>query len=383
MANETNFFSKKLLVWREATKGTTPATISKAYSITALSYNLVETQKTETNPALGNGGQSSATDFGMSDYAGNIECKYTGGIMPILTTHVIGAATTKANAVATIWTATTVVTAGTIVNSVAGTASLVCKTGGTTGATQPTYTGKVDGDLITDGTVTWIYRSAVLKRYQGSLTPCLETLGIEMQSETGCGTVSTFKERYMGVFLNSLELAKSGGNVTYKYSIPAVAMDRTASNVTGFTALTITNELAIADNSFGYDDATITIGGTEAVNANSFRITINRNTTLEPGVKVGERIDNTPIAVIDGELKLKFTKEQYAEVYDNPSKAVVVTLSKVNGDKAVFTFQAVENMRSPLEYTTDKPIYMTVKLNAKGSATTPSCSYEVVSTTDW
>jgi hypothetical protein len=382
MANETNFFSKKLLLWREATKGVTPATIAKAYSLTALSFSLTETQKTEQNPALGNGGQGSATDFGASDYAGNVECKYTGGIMPILVNHVIGTAT-KTDATASTWTATTVTTAGNMVNSVAGTASLVCKTAGTTGATEPSYVGKVDGDLITDGTVVWTYRSAKLKKYVGTLSPCLETLGVEMQSETGCGTVVSFKERFTGVFLNSLEIAKSGGNVVYKYSIPAIAMGHTDSAQTGFTSPTITSELAIVDNSFGYDDATITIGGVEPTNANSFRITINRNTGLEYGVKVGERIDNTPIVTVDGELKLKMTLEQYTALYANPTKAIVVTLSKVNGDKAMFTFANTETMRSPLEYATDKPIYLTSKLNAKGSAAVSTVSYEVISTTDW
>ena len=41
MANETNFFSKKLLLWAETTKGVTPTTIAKAYSTTALSFSLI------------------------------------------------------------------------------------------------------------------------------------------------------------------------------------------------------------------------------------------------------------------------------------------------------------------------------------------------------
>jgi len=78
----------------------------------------METQKTETNPTLGNGGQGSATNFGTSDFAGSVECKYTGGIMPILVNHVIGKAA-KTDAVAVSWVLSTVTTVGTIVNSVA------------------------------------------------------------------------------------------------------------------------------------------------------------------------------------------------------------------------------------------------------------------------
>lgn len=385
MANETNFFSKKLTLWREATKGVTPTTIAKAYNVTALSFSLTETQKTENSPALGNGGQGTATDFGASDYAGNVECKYTGGIMPILVTHTIGSAT-KTNAATGTWALNTVTAAGNMVNTVAGTATLVCKVAGTTGATEPSYVGKVDGDLITDGTVTWVYRSVVLKKYIGSLTPCLETLGMQMESQTGCEAVPVvFSERYKGIFFNSLEIAKSGGNVVYKYSIPAVAMGRSDSSqgVTAHPALTITSEQTIVDNAYGYDDVTVTVGGVEPVNAVAFRITINRNTAVEMGVKVGERIDNTPLVTVDGELTLKFTAEKYAELYANPSKEVIVTFSKVNGDYAKFTFPSVETMRSPLTYATDKPIYLTAKLNAKGSTSVATVSYEVRSTTDW
>lgn len=385
MANETNFSSKKLTLWRETTKGVTPATIAKAYSTTALSFSLMETQKTEKNPTLGNGGQGSATDFGGSDYAGNVEVKYTGGIMPILVTHVIGTPV-KTDAVAIGWTLNTVTTAGTIINSVSGLYSLVCKVAGTTGATEPVYTGLTDGASIVDGSVTWIYRSAKLKSYAGSLSPCLETLGLQMESQTGCDvTPVTFTERYNGVFLNSMEISKSGGNVIYKYSIPVVSMSRSDSTqgIVAHPALVVTSESAIVDNAFGYDEAVVTIGGVEPVNCNSFKITINRNTALEYGIAVNTKIDNTPIVDVSGEFTLKFTVEKYAELYANASKRVIVTLSKSNGDSLVLTLPSVEQLRAPITYATDKPIYLTAKINAVGSAATPTVSYVARSTTNW
>jgi len=383
MANETNFSTKKIRLWKETTKGVTPATIAKAYSVTALSLSLAESQKTEKNPTLGNGGQAARTDFGASDYAGNIECKYTGGIMPILMNQIIGRAT-KTDAAPASWATLTLHVPGDIVNTTTGGHSLVCITGGTTGATEPVYTGKVEGDHITDGTVVWVYRASVLKKYVGSLSPCLETMGVEIVSQTGCDVVPVeFTERYTGVFLNTFEVAKSGGNVIYKYSLPAIAMGRMDSAQAGFTAATITSEVAIVDRAYGYDNLTITVAGVEPVNCNSFKMTINRNTTMDFGVKVGERIDNTPIVTTDGEMVLKFTVEQYTSVYNNPEKPVVLTFANGNGDHTILTFPAVENMRSPLTYAVDKPIYLTVKLAAVGDATTSTVTYETVSSTDW
>lgn len=383
MANETNFFTKKIRLWKEATKGVTPGTIARAYSVTALSLSLAETQKTEKNPVLGNGGQAPRTDFGASDYAGNIECKYTGGIMPILMNQIIGKAT-KTDAATAGWVTLTIHAVGDIVSTTTGSHTLVCVTAGTTGATEPVYTGLSEGDLVTDGTVVWKFREKTLKKYVGSLNPCLETMGIEIVSQTGCETTPVeFTERYTGVFLNTFEIAKSGGNVIYKYSIPAVAMGRIDSEQTGWTAATITTETAIVDRAYGYDDVKVLVAGVEPVNSNSFKMTVNRNTALEYGVAVGERIDNTPIVTVDGEMVLKFTKEQYALVYENPEQTVVITMSNGNGDKTVLTFPMVETLRAPLTYSTDRPIYLTIKLGAVGDASTSTVSYETVSDTNW
>lgn len=383
MANETNYSTKLIRLWKEATKGVTPGTIAQAYSVTAISLSLAETQKTEKNPTLGNGGQASRTDFGASDYAGNIECKYTGGIMPILMNQIIGRAT-KTTAATAGWKTLTLYAVGGIVSTTTGSHTLVCVKAGTTGATEPVYTSKVEGDLITDGTVVWMFRAKELKKYVGSLNPCLETMGIEIVSQTGCEvTPVTFTERYTGVFLNTFEIAKSGGNVIYKYSLPAVAMGRGDSEQAGWTAATITTETAIVDRAYGYDDVKILVAGVEPVNCNSFKMTINRNTALEYGVKVGERIDNTPIVTADGEMVLKFTKEQYALVYANPTQTVSITMANGNGDKTILTFPMVETLRAPLTYATDKPIYLTVKLGAVGDSSASTVSYETVSDTNW
>ena len=383
MANEVNYGSKKLLLWKETTKGVTPATIANAYSVKMLNFSLAESQKKETNPMLGNGGQASSTDYGSSDYSGNVECKYTGGIMPILLHHIVGAGT-KTDATADAYAISTAYIAGDIVNGVVNSAySFVCKTAGTTGGTEPTITTEVDGDEITDGTVVWILRTK-LKGYTGSLKPCLETLGIESISETGCEvTPVTFKERYNGVFLNSFEIAKSNGTIIYKYSLPAIAMNRIDSENADFTEATITTETEIVDNAFGFDDLTMTVGGVELDHVRSFRLTVNRNTTVEDGSKKGEKIDNTPIPTVDGEIMIKFSKEQYTEAYNNTAKGIVMTFGKVNGDATVLTFPRVELQRSPLTYSTNEPIYISIPLNAYGDSTTATMSYSCVSATDY
>ena len=138
MANETNFFSEKFSLYKETEKGVVPASVD-TFVIKQLAFSLAEEQQKETNPQLGAGGQASKTDYGTSSFAGNMECKYTGGIMPILLNHVVGKAT-KTDATVDVWATAIVQAVGDIVNHSDGLHSLVVKSvsgTGTTGATEP------------------------------------------------------------------------------------------------------------------------------------------------------------------------------------------------------------------------------------------------------
>jgi hypothetical protein len=147
--------------------------------------------------------------------------------------------------------------------------------------------------------------------------------------------------------------------------------------------LTITSEVSLSDNAFGFDDLEVKVGGVVPDSARSFRLTVNRNTALEDALKVGQKVDNTPIPTVDGELVMKFTLAQYTEAYNNSSKEVVLTFSKTNGDKVVLTLSKVELHRSPATYSTNEPIYITIPLNATGDENTATVSYECISTTDY
>ena len=394
MANETNFYSEKISLYREATKGVVPTSVD-TFAIRKLSFSLAEEQAKETNPTLGAGGEAPKSDYGTSSFSGNLECKYTGGIMPIVCTHVIGKATTKANATTDAWDTAIAYAVGDIVNHSDGLHSLVVKSvsgTGTSDATEPdlsSYTTAVagDGETIVDNAganqIVWIIRP-LLKQYDGELQSCLESFGVESEIKTGCASSPvTFKERFGGLHMNSMELNKTGGTVVYKYSIPVVGMNRTDTSKDDYTALTVNSETVVPDDAFGYEDLTVSAGGSVPKNARTFRMMINRNTTLEDAVESETKIDNTPIPTVEGEVTLKFTVEEYTAAYENNDKPVVMTLQKTNGDKLVLTFPRVEFQRSPLTYDVNEPVYLTIPLNAYGDTTQTTVSYSCISATDY
>lgn len=398
MANETNFSFQKLVVYKEATENTIPATPAGLEIAGLINYTVKDTQKTEVNPTLNTGGQASKKDRGSSDFAGNIENKMIGDLMPFIATHVLGAATTKANASSEAWVTITAYAAfdpftlaGDILLHSNGTNMLVCKTAGTSGATEPDLTGYgttvVNGDVLVDGDVEWVVRG-LIKKYEGESQPCLPTFGAEYSALSGCdGGASEFMKRFGGNFLNSYEIAKANGTIIHKYSLPVVAMSGT-DNVEDPTFASIEDEVGyttqvMRDLPFGYDDLMVQFDSLEPVDTRNFRMMINRNTTLEDAAKRNTKVSNTPQMTVEGEIALKFTKEQYAASYDNDASEVKALFGKANGDAAHFTFPTVERDRVDPDFSTNEPAYLTIPLTASGTNTVATVSYVIYSEVDY
>lgn len=393
MANETNFTFTDLVVYKETTENIIPANPSGLAVSGVINFTLKDTQKTETNPTLSSGGQGSKKDRGTSDFAGNIECKTMGDIMPFIATHNIGDAV-KTNVTAEAWVTATAYAAfnqytlaGDILAHSDGLHDLVCKIAGTSGGTEPDMTGLSSGDTIVDGTVTWTVRNK-LKKYVGQSEPCLKTFGAEFSATSGCdGGASVFKKRFQGCFLNSYEIAKQGGTIIHKYSLPVVGMSAT-DNVSDTAFGSIKDEAGYTSQSlqelpFKYDDLQVQVGGAEPTNARSFRMMINRNVALEDAVKQNSKVSNIPQMVVEGEIGIKFTKEQYLSAYNNESAVVKALFGKVNGDIAHFTFNYVEKDRVDPDFSTNESAYMTIPFTASGDNTTATVDYIIYSETDY
>ena len=392
MANETNFQFTDLVVYKEATENTIPANPKGLVVSGVINCTLKDTQKTETSPTLSAGGQASKKDRGSSDFAGNIECKTMGDIMPFIVTHVLGDAT-KTNVTAEAWVTLTLYApfnpytlAGDILAHTDGIHDLVCKVGGTSGATIPSMVGLSSGDTIVDGTVTWIVRNK-LKKYVGESEPCLKTFGAEFSADAGCGSASTFKKRFGGNFLNSYEISKASGTIIHKYSLPVVAMSGTDNVVdTAFAsikdAVGYTSQ-TLQEAPFKYDDLMVQVGGVEPVNGRSFRMMVNRNVALVDAIARNIKVSNIPQMTVEGEISLKFTKEQYLSAYNNDSAVVKALFGKINGDIAHFTFNYVEKDRVDPDFSTNEPAYLTIPLTASGDNVTKTISYIVYSETDY
>ncbi len=390
MANESNYSLKEVAFIKETTPGvfqTTP----KLYKLGVMGFALAPTQKTEQNTELGQDGQATAMDTGSLDFAGNLNMKSKTGLMPILLHSVVGKST-KVDATTDDWTAATVYigpadkfSAGQMVNHSDGLHTLVVKSvsgTGTSGAVEPDISGLNEYDSVVDNKVTWIVRKKLYK-HTGTSDIDMQSLGVYAKSNTAQGGGVNFEQYFTGIFLNSISFAKASGTIVYKQDVPTVGLNYRDNTQLDWQTLVPSGTVEIEDKSFSFNDMKVTIDGVEPEKASEFNLTLNRNVTVEDEVKQGSKDYNVPVMTMDGNLKLKFTKEKWAEVYDNPTKDLVITYANRSGDKISLTFPSVKTMLGTKETTTDKYDYITVPLSASGSASQKTLSYETITSTDW
>ena len=390
MANESNYSLKEVAFIKETTPGvfqTTP----KLYKLGVMGFALAPTQKTEQNTELGQDGQATAMDTGSLDIAGNLNMKSKTGLMPILLHSVVGKST-KVDATTDDWTAATVYigpadkySAGQMVNHSDGLHTLVVKSvsgTGTSGAVEPDISGLNEYDSVVDNEVTWIVRKKLYK-HTGTSDIDMQSLGVYAKSNTAQGGGVNFEQYFTGIFLNSISFAKASGTIVYKQDVPTVGLNYKDNTQLDWQTLVPSGTVEIEDKSFSFNDMKVTIDGVEPEKASEFNLTLNRNVAVEDEVKQGSKDYNVPVMTMDGNLKLKFTKEKWAEVYDNPTKDLVITYANRSGDKISLTFPSVKTMLGTKETTTDKYDYITVPLSASGSASQKTLSYETITSTDW
>ena len=390
MANESNYSLKEVAFIKETTPGvfqTTP----KLYKLGVMGFALAPAQKTEQNTELGQDGQATAMDTGSLDIAGNLNMKSKTGLMPILLHSVVGKST-KVDATTDDWTAATVYigpadkySAGQMVNHSDGLHTLVVKSvsgTGTSGAVEPDISGLKEYDSVADNEVTWIVRKKLYK-HTGTSDIDMQSLGVYAKSNTAQGGGVNFEQYFTGMFLNSISFAKASGTIVYKQDVPTVGLNYKDNTQLDWQTLVPSGTVEIEDKSFSFNDMKVTIDGVEPEKASEFNLTLNRNVTVEDEVKQGSKDYNVPVMTMDGNLKLKFTKEKWAEVYDNPTKKLVITYANRSGDKISLTFPSVKTMLGTKETTTDKYDYITVPLSASGSASQKTLSYETITSTDW
>ena len=389
MANETGFENSSILLFEETTEGETPTTIAVGYAVNALELSFDINQRTEENVLLGAGGQPSKMDTGGEDPSGSIGLKCTPDSDTLTTNWQVGRYTTKttnndAHATATAYVADDVVVLG-------GTDVLVCKTAGTSDATNTALlvavAAGVTGDELTDNTVTWVVtkgKTAVYD-YVCPLSKDVPTLGQIITDITVQGAGVTTKILGRGLSLTNKMFGKESGMIIAKNTHSVVAHGAIPSITTGYVAPTVTATTTLGNDPYKRDDICVTIDGVAVKQIETLSFTLETATTIDDavscltvaGVKVSEKITTRGIPTLKGSASIRFSVEEWTKAIANTEQEVVITYSKATGEKTVYTLPRVQLIDPKRKYDKSKPIVLDNTLVAYGDATTPALTVTV------
>lgn len=387
-------FLQKILLWKEATPDTIPASPA-CYTFKAESFGVTAEQNSETNVELGNGRGASAKAFGTLNISGDLGMIWNADNAPILCAHGIGDATATANATADSWALATAYTKLDMVNHSDGLHTLVCYTAGTSGATEPdlsAYTTKAAGRgvRVTDGTVVWIIMPLLVQQ-SGVRGDCLTSFGIETEDDNQCAVSDPQYCRYTGMYINSLPISITGGMMAKKSSVSTIGMSEEDSILVtdaggtyeemsakaGFT------ETELISDYFYLEECTAYIDGTQAsVKITAFDATINNNVTMEDGLN-SEKIENQGIVDVSGSVNILMDNTLYAEAAGHTVKNFKFIFQKDNGALLELEFPQLKLEKTYKQYATDKSTMLTIPFSGFDTTTLQSIKWRTISPTSY
>jgi len=230
---------------------------TKPYIIPMTDAGLTASQAMEQVNTIAAGRDSSRPYFGLIDVNGDLNIPVSYENFPLIMRMIFGEETSTA---LTERADSTDYKAGETVEFTVGTGSYICTIGGTSDSSEPTD-GVATGDIITDGTVTWIYTTETLYSHTVATAPdCVGSFMCEIKFLEDCGAGST--DRYFKY--NGLKGNTGTFNITttgvLAFSVSTIGSLQTDSITTaGYTAYERTNEVTVPTNRLFQQDASVTI----------------------------------------------------------------------------------------------------------------------------
>lgn len=365
----------KLRIIKEATRGTTPASPAdkQVFQMAVESFDIKETQQSETNKLLGAGASMAEKAYGQSTFGGSMGALMTLDSAPILASLVFGDLTRiDYTATLTAWASATAVTVGDMKKTGSGTVyTLICTVAGTTGATAPSTAGG-RGTTVVDGTATWMIMPTLYK-YTGTNAQCTSSITAEISDITSCGgsesTANFF--RYRGLHFTKFTLGKTGSTIGLKQSMDGIGMGKDSfigTNVGTLGATAYTNQVTLDPLQYGAEDLTVKVDGTAISKVESIELNYSRTVDIPVGAST-DRVVSFGTAEMTGTLVGEFNTTLYSNALAHTQQAYEFNMAKASyGCYAKFSFNAKPDKVDPM-FATEKTTMLSLPLNVSGLVT--------------
>ena len=376
---------KKVLVWSETTPDVIP-TSPTCFLLKTESFGINAPQNSETNNELGNGRGASQKAYGTLAIGGDLGMIWNTDNAPFLLKHGIGDATATANATVATWGATTAYTIGDMVNHSNGTHTLVCKSAGTSDASEPSVaSGR--GARVTDGTVIWIIMP-LLKEQSGVRGDCITSFGLEVEDDNSCGAVSDPQfTRYTGLHIGTLPISISGGMNAKKSSVSVTGMSEedsilvadaggTYTDMANKAGYTVTEMIS---DYFLLQDCTFYLDGVKAsIKTTAFEATINNTVGVEDALN-DEKIESVGNVEVSGSFNMLMDKTLFAEASGHATKSAKFVFQKDNGCLMELEFPQFKLEKTFKAYDVAKSTMVSIPFSAFDTTTEKSVKWRTIS----
>lgn len=343
----------------------------------------------ETKQYMGTRKGQPPTD-GTRSVEGSFDAPISADNAPFIFYHVLGKQVSKDPASANSWTATTAVVAGETVNHSDTLHSLYCRTGGTTGGTEPDLSAYTTAQMgreatVVDNGVVWVIYPKLWK-YVFTEGECLPTFLIENKIVDACGGAAAIYERFGGLRPQSIPLGFTGDDITVlNASIPVLGADYAASDEVGFQDIATIKTLVpidlVAEN-FSKQDLTITFNGTTttSIEAIDLSMTVDNGVTKTNTLGVNTARVSTGALQVTGTSNLYVTPALFAEMRQKTIQNIIAEM-KIKGKPFTLKveFPTVTPVFDSLVHSLTEDTKMTVNLTAHGEITV---KVTVISSTD-
>lgn len=380
----------KVLIWSEITPDIIP-TSPTCFAFKTESFGITASQNSEVNNELGNGRGASQKAYGSLTIGGDLGMIWNTDNAPILCKHGIGDATATANATSDTWSGTTAVALGDLVNHSDGLHTLVCRSAGTTSASEPNLSAYTTSALgrgvrVTDGSVSWIVMP-LLKEQSGVRGDCLTSFGVEVQDDDSCGVSNSKYTRFNGLHLATLPISITGGMNAKKSSISTTGMSEEDSILVtdaGGTYVKMADksgfsETELISDYFLLEDCVFYLDGVQAsVKTTAFDASINNNVSVEDALN-SSKIENIGIVEVSGSFKMLMDTTIFAEAAGHAIKSAKFVFTKANGCVLEIEFPQFTLEKTFKEYDVAKSTMVTIPFSAFDTSSESSIKWRTIS----
>ena len=318
--------------------------------------------------------------YGTRSAEGSLEVPISADNAPFFMYHVLGKQVSKAAASTNTWTAATAVVAGEIVNHSNTLHSLYCRTGGTTGGTEPDLsaytTAQMGRDLtIVDNGVVWVIYPKLWK-YVFTEGECLPPFLVENKIADACSGATAIYERFGGLRPQSLPISFAGDDITVlNVSIPMLGAKYSSSSEVGFQDIATIKALTpielIADN-FSKQNLTLTFNGltTTSIEALNFAMTVDNGVTKKNTLGINTARVSTGALQVTGTSDMYVTPALFTEMNNETIQNVVAEM-EIKGKPFTLKieFPKVTPIKDSLTHSITEDTKMMLNLTAHGDTT--------------